>query len=329
MANITPEPIVKIATGFIAAKHLLVANEIGLFEQLAGKPTTLDELAQRTGVPRRTTRIVADAMVSLGFLEKREDRYHNGEATAAFLSGGTGADLRPLLRFLNRMRYPQWLDLEAAVRTDGGHTKWGRMTEDEQRIASEGIAVLTTPAAAALASGYDFGRHRHLLDLGGGTGNFLVAVLGRHKALTASLYELPDTAGVARRALVDQPEARRIKVIDGDFFKDALPEGVDAILVANVVHLFSPERNLDMFRRVRRQVDAGTRLLLVDFWTDPTHTQPPPVPLMAGEFLLFAGEGDVYSAKEAQQWLRETGWRPLQHQPLAGAASLIVAEAAV
>jgi SAM-dependent methyltransferase len=115
-------------------------------------------------------------------------------------------------------------------------------------------------------------------------------------------------------------------VVEGDFFNDPLPDGADAVLVANVVHLFSPAQNLDLLRRARRHVTEGARLLLVDFWTDPTHTQPPAAALLAGEFLLWAGEGDVYSAEEARRWLGETGWRPLEHTPLAGSASLIVAE---
>ena len=47
MTHVTPEPIFQVATGFMAAKHLFVANEVGLFEQLADGPATLDELLIR------------------------------------------------------------------------------------------------------------------------------------------------------------------------------------------------------------------------------------------------------------------------------------------
>jgi SAM-dependent methyltransferase len=328
MAGVTPDPIMKVALGFMAAKHLFVANEIGLFEQLAGRPATLDELAERTGVPRRTLRIVADAMVSLGFLEKGGDRYQNGEVAAAFLSGPRGAGLRPALRHLDRISYPLWRELGDAVRSGQGRSHWGRWSEDEQRIATEGIAALTAPVAARLAAGYGFSRHRHVLDLGGGTGNFLTAVLSRHAVLEATLYELPDTAAVARRYLAGMPEAARIKIVEGDFLKDPIPEGADVVIIANVVHILSPAQNRDVLRRTRRCVPGGARLLLVDFWTDSTHTRPPAAALLAGEFLLWGGEGDVYSAEEARGWLRETGWRVLEHTPLAGPASVIVAEAA-
>jgi hypothetical protein len=65
---------------------------------------------------------------------------------------------------------------------------------------------------------------------------------------------------------------------------------------------------------------------LVDWWTDPTHTEPLAAALMAGEFLAHVG-GDVYSEEEMNSWLAETGWRPLEKLPLAGPISTIVAKA--
>jgi len=93
-----------------------------------------------------------------------------------------------------------------------------------------------------------------------------------------------------------------------------------------VIHLLSPEHNVELLRRIRESASDGCRLLLVDLWTDPTHTQPLFAALMAGAFLLRSGEGDVYSEEEVRGWLQATGWRPLERTPLAGPASLIVAE---
>ena len=70
MTTVTPEPIMKIAMGFMAAKHLFVASEVGLFEALATGPATIEELSSRTGVPSRTVAIAAAAMVSLGMIEQ-------------------------------------------------------------------------------------------------------------------------------------------------------------------------------------------------------------------------------------------------------------------
>src|SRR5690242_4894565 len=106
----------RIALGFMAAKHLFAASEIGVFEKLAGGPLTLDALASATAIPARTLRISVDAMTSLGFLEREDGRYRNSAATAAFLAGAPGPDLRPMLRFWDKLSYPAWLNLESAVR---------------------------------------------------------------------------------------------------------------------------------------------------------------------------------------------------------------------
>jgi hypothetical protein len=49
--------------------------------------------------------------------------------------------------------------------------------------------------------------------------------------------------------------------------------------------------------------------------------------LMAGEFLVVGGNGDVYSADEGRDWLAQSGWRYVEHKPLSGPVSLLMAEA--
>ena len=324
--NVTPDGILQIATGFMAAKQLFVATEIGLFGHLADAPATLDELAERAGVPRRTVRISADAMVALGLVERSGDHYRNAPAAATFLSGQGPADLRPIVRFWNRISYPTWVHLEEAIRSgQAPNRQGGGFSEEEQRIFSEGVGAFAAVPAAALAETYDFRRHRRLLDLGGGIGSVLIPLLRRHAGLRGTLFELPGAAVVARQHLEREPEGKRVEVVAGDFFTDPLPTGHDAIIVTNVIHVFSPEHNRTLFRRARAAATPETRLLIVDLLTDATHTQPVFAALAAGEFLVMAGEGDVYSVEEVREWLQETGWEPLEHLPLTGPTSLLIA----
>ncbi len=289
-----PLQIFELATGFMRAKHLFVAGELGMFEKLADGPATLDELAAKLGTPRRTTRIVADAVTALGLLERQEDKYQNSALAQAHLSGrGNAVDMRPFLRFWNRLSYKRWLGLEDSVRQ-------GK---------------------------YDFSRHNRVLDLGGGTGSFLKALLQRYPKLQCTLYELSTAAAVARKRLADDPQGRRIEIVEGDFLKDPLPKGHDVVLLAHVVHALVSESNLELLRRARQAVDPGARLLMVDFWMNPTHTEPLAGALMAGEFLVVGGAGDVYSVEEARGWLDKSGWRFVELRPLGGPISLLVAEA--
>jgi SAM-dependent methyltransferase len=326
MANESSAKIFEVGTDFMAAKHLFVANEVGLFKKLSAGPATLEELTERIGIPRRTARIVADAMVALGFVERRGDRYQNAAVADKFLSGQHATDLRALLPFFDRILYPIWMKLEEAVRTGKTPSQKFEFTEVDQRVYSEGVEAFSAEQAQSLAANYDFGKHRSVLDLGGGTGSFLITVLSQYSSLQGTLFELSGAATVARQRLASHPLAERIRIVEGDFFKNPIPGGHDVIIVANIVHVFSPERNLELLRRLREGAVAGSHLLLVDLWTDPTHTQPLFAALMAGSFLLRSGEGDVYSDEEARGWLQDTGWRPLERKPLAGAASVIVAE---
>jgi hypothetical protein len=320
----SPEKIFEVLMGFMASKHLFVANEIGLFTALADGPATLAQLAEGLGLPTRTLRIVADAMVALGFIENEDGAYRNGTAADAFLSGRGPVSLAPALRFMNAIVYPLWEGLERAVRTDGPAR--GELTAEQQKIFSEGVEALTAGPAYALATTYDFGRHRRLLDVAGGTGSFLVAILAVHPALKGTLFELPQVAELAERNLAASRVADRVSVLTGDVIEDDLPTGHDVVLLANIIHYFLPQQCVQLVGRVRAAVEPGARLLLVDWWTDPSHTQPPAAALMAGEFLANVG-GDVYSEDEMRAWLTEAGWLALERIPLAGPQSAIIAEA--
>jgi len=242
--TITPEPILQAVTGFMAAKHLFVANEIRLFELLGNDGCSLEELARRTAIPKRTLRIIADAMVALSFLIKQDGLYRNGPVTSTFLSGQTPADLRPLLSFWNQISYPKWHKLEESVRAGGGTAgRFEFSNAKEEEVFSKGVEAFTVPQAQALAEAHDFSPYRSVLDLGGGTGSFLLPVLGRHAHLTGTVFEIPPVAAVARRVLAGHALGVRIQIVEGDFLTTPIPHGHEAIIVANVIHTLSPEHN--------------------------------------------------------------------------------------
>lgn len=322
-----PQLLFDVATGFMRAKHLFVAAELGIFEALANGGKPLAELARDLKLPPRTARIIVDAVTALGFLEREGDTYHNGEIAQAYLSGRGPQDMRPFTRFWNRLSYRRWLTLEDSVRLGRGVSGEFNFTPDEQQIFSEGVEAFSAGQAAALSERYDFSRHRRVLDLGGGTGSFLRIIAQRYPHVESTLFEFPAAVSVARQKLSGTEFAGRITVIEGNFLTDSIPAGHDAVVVANVVHVLTAEENQKLFRRVRDVSGRGTRLLLVDLWTNPAHTDPLFAALMAGEFLVVGGNGDVYSVEEGRAWLEQAGWHFVEHRPLAGAASLLVAEA--
>jgi len=316
----------RLASGFMSAKHLFAASELGVFEALADSPATLESLAARTGLTRRAARISADAMVALGILEREGDTYSNGDTAAAFLSGHGPADLRPFLRFWDKISYPTWCGLAQALGS-GPAKEVFDLDEELQKLVSAGIEAILAGPAAALAEIIDFSGRRRLLDVGGGTGSWSVAVVRRHENIRATIFELPAVAEIARERVAEAGLTSRIDVTVGDAMTEPLPSGHDVFLLANLIHYWSADDNRELLQRVRSAAAVGSQLLLADFWTDRTHTEPVHAALMAGEFAVHLRNGDVYSVDEAREWLNETGWRFIEHKALAGPQSLIVAEA--
>ncbi|HVE46159.1 MAG TPA: methyltransferase [Acidimicrobiales bacterium] len=325
-AGVNPEPIMRLASGFMAAKHLFAANELGMFEALGESPANLDALAARTGLTPRAARISADAMVALGLLEREGDTYRNGEVAATYLAGRTPADLRPFLRFWDKISYPAWIGFADALGSAPAQEVFD-LDDESQQIVSAGIeAVLAGPARALLET-FDFAPHRRLLDIGGGTGSWTIAVAQRHPHLEATVVDLPVVVPMARQRIADAGLAARVRAEVGDVMAGDLPTGYDVFLVANLIHYWTPGDNLALLERVRSAAEPGSRLLLADFWTDATHTEPLFAALMAGEFAAQLRDGDVYSVDEVRGWLQASGWRFIEHTTLAGPQSLIVAEA--
>jgi SAM-dependent methyltransferase len=322
----SPDPIMQIAFGFMAAKHLFAASELGLFEALAEGPTDLDGLAARTGLTRRAARISADAMVAMSLLKRGGERYANTQVADLFLSGAGPTDVRPLLRFWDKISFPAWMNL-AETLARGPAREIVDLDESLQRIACAGIEAFQAGPSAALPETVQLPDGCRLLDVGGGTGSWSIALARQLPHLVATVLELASVAPIARERIADAGLSDRIDVREGDALAGDIPEGYDAFLLANVVHYWSPEQNFELLRTIRHATEPGARIVIADFWTNPTHTEPIAAALMAGEFAVHLENGDVYSVEEAADWLGRTGWRFTGHEPLGGPMSVVLAQA--
>lgn len=314
----TPSRIIDLFAGFMVSKTLFAALEFGLFAAIGPEGATAAELGERCGIPERSARAIADLMTDAGLLARDGDRFRNAPDAEAFLAGRGPFDLRPLARYWDMVSYPMWTNAATAFRTRQGVRP--ELTEEQTEAYESAVALVTAETAADLAGAYDFSGHRRLLDAGGGVGTFVKPILQRYPRLQATVVDLPEVAAlVAEEAAF----AGRLTAVGADLFADPIPGDHDAILVANVVHLFPPERVVDLLRRLRGAVSPDGRLLLVDWWR--TDVAPhPSARFGAGEFLMIGG-GDLYQVDEVTRWLGDAGWRFLRLQPLPPPSGLIVA----
>ncbi|MFD7658746.1 methyltransferase dimerization domain-containing protein [Actinosynnema sp. NPDC059797] len=318
-----PTPLVTAATGFMSAKQLFAASELGVFAALDLGPATALELAERAELPERSARILADAMVGLGLLAHADGRYRNTEVTATYLAGRRGLDLRPFLAFWDELSYPHWQHYAQSMRT----ARPGPFELDEANMGvfMTGVQTYNSLHAVMLAEHYDFRLHRHVLDLGGLSTAFLAEAAARNPGLTGAFVTTGDFLRMVRGS-VPAEVADRISFHEADPLTDPVPGRYDAVLLEHVIHRFDPERNQAILRAARGVVDPGARLLVLDFLllADDARRLDP---VLAGEYLVVDGTV-VYPEDEVHGWLRDTGWAVLETRPLPGSPRVVIAEAA-
>jgi hypothetical protein len=132
-----------------------------------------------------------------------------------------------------------------------------RQRPDEADIFDHAMTAKAVAGVAGVLAVYDFGRFATMVDVGGGRGHLLRAVLDAVPSATGVLFDLPD---VVESVEVGHP---RMTAMAGDFFVDPLPEA-DAYLLMDVLHDWPDEEGVAVLRTVRRAAPAGARLLVVE-----------------------------------------------------------------
>jgi hypothetical protein len=294
-----PTRIIELYAGFMMSQTMFAAVEFGLFAAAGPEPATPAQLAERCTIPERSARALADLLTAAGLFERDGAGFRNAPDAEAFLSGRGPLDLRPMARYWETVSYPAWGSAIEAFRTRRGVRP--ELDKAQTEAYETTVALVTAETAADLVRSYDFGRHRRLLDVGGGYGTFARPILTAYERLSATLVDLPEVAtAVAEQAVP------RLTAVGADVFEAPLPADHDVILVANFVHLLPPERITELFRRLRAAAAPDAALLLVDWWR--TEAAPhPSARFGAGEFLIIGG-GDLYHVDEVTGWLAETGW---------------------
>jgi hypothetical protein len=163
--------------------------------------------------------------------ELRED-HPAGTRAALDIDGAVGRADLSLIHLLHTVRTG-----EPSFQTQFGRSFWADLAEDPARSASYAAQMGSdvTSWAPAILSAYDWGSLDELVDVGGGDGSLLIALLRECPALRGTVLDLPETAEVARTALAAAGLAGRGRVVAGSFF-DPLPPGAGGYLLSAILH---------------------------------------------------------------------------------------------
>ena len=304
----TPFAIMSLASKFRESRIFLTAVEMDVFTLLAKNPMSAQETANRLEATVRGVTILLDAVVSMGLLEKKEEKYHCPAEVASILSKESPTSILPIAMMATG-GWKRWSDLTDIVRR--GNRIRGTpfdFKESEQEAFTGAMHASAFKMAPGIVAAIKPGEARKLLDIGGGSGAYTQAFLEASPGLTATIFDLPLVINMARRRLATTGLLDRIQFIAGDFCKDELPTGHDLALLSAIIHQNSPEQNIELFRKILRALKPEGRLVIRDHVMSSDHTQPTSGAFFAVNMLVVTAGGRTYSFEEIKSALESAGF---------------------
>ncbi len=321
--NLGPGPLVDLV-GALSFKALAVAVKLGVFDALSGEPLTVAETARRINASERGAGLLLHALESTGYVQKQGDRYANTPIAAKWMARSSANSIADAFTYFEDV-LDRWDHLDESIRRGappitawewfdqhpGGWEKYNLgMIATANMAGGEIIAKVKLPPTA-----------RRLLDVGGGHGWHSINFCRKHPGLTATVLDWPQAIAVARKIIAAEKIGDRVSVREGDFWKDDLGNGYDAALLFNIVHMYQPDKNKDLFRKVAGALNPGGTIVILDQMA--VKASGPMAKAMAGLIgleLFNAVNGQTYPPADVAGWLAATGfnnshWMSLQTVP--------------
>jgi SAM-dependent methyltransferase len=308
MTAMTPERVLGIARGFMESRILLSAVELDVFTLLARRAMSAEEVAGSLETDARGTGTLLDALTGIGLLDKSDGTFHCPPAAAELLSRDSPRSVAPMLMHSVAL-WRRWSALTDVVRR--GTPAQPPAPEQRERDREAFIGAMHTvaaPMAHGIVAAVGPGEARRLLDVGGASGTYAQAFLEACPAMHATLFDLPPVVEIARRRLARTDVLDRITFVAGDFYRDELPGGHDLALLSAIIHQNSAEQNVELYRKIRRALKPGGRLVVRDHVMSPDHTRPLRGALFAVNMLVGTAGGGTYSFEEIRDGLAAAGF---------------------
>jgi len=154
-------------------------------------------------------------------------------------------------------------------------------------IFNEAMIGLTTQAAIAAVAAYDFAGARTIIDVGGGHGVLLEAILKANRHLSGVLFDTPAVIEGAKKRLEACGLAGRCEAIGGDFFH-SVPSGGDIYTLSAVIHDWDDERSVTILKSCHRAMAGKGKLLLLELVLPPPNERSL-APLMDINMMVVTG----------------------------------------
>lgn len=322
--------MIELLRGFATTQAIAVAARLGVADLVAAAPRTVDELADETKTHAPSLRRLLQCLTSLGIFAEDADGKHQQTALSETLRRDAPRTLRAsAIMFGSEFIWRPWGDLWQTIVS--GQPAFERVLgaagldylaahPDDAAIFNAAMTSMSSVQLSDILAAYDFSRFEQVVDVGGGHGLLLHAILSANPHLRGVLADLPSVVAGAS-ALRTGAMADRCEVVGIDFF-ESVPQGADTYLEKSVIHDWNDRDAVRILRNCRRAIRPDGTMLLIEQILKPSN-QPDPARFADLQMLVTAPGGRERTEAEFRALLGEAGFSLTRVIPTAGFMSII------
>src|SRR5215469_2587654 len=327
------EQILQVGLGFWASKTLLSAVELELFTELAKHPETLEAVSSRLALHPRSARDFLDALVALGFLERRDGTYYNTPSTDLFLDKRKPSCIGGILEMANRRLYPSWGNLTLALRTGepqtetraGDEDPFKQLYADPERLRNflHAMTGISRGANLAIAKQFPWANYKSAVDVGTAQGDLITQVALANPHLAGIGFDLPEVGPIFEDYIAANGLTGRVRFEAGSFFDDAIPKA-DVVMMGHILHDWDLDVKKMLIRKAYDAVPEGGALLIYESIIDDDRSKNAFGLLMSLNMLIETPGGFDYTGADCIGWMKEAGFREGRVEHLVGPESMVI-----
>lgn len=326
----------QIAYGLRASQALYVVAKLNVADNLARGPLDAEELSTVTKVDAVALGRVMRALCSLDIFAESSTGKFSLNPTAELLRSDVPGSYRAAVLFsVGEVRWRCWSDLLGTVRTGGrGAERTLGMSlfefyaahPEESEIHDQAMRATSAAHAAAIVGAFDFSPAGIVVDVGGGTGELLAAVLTANSLLRGILFDLPNVVAHAWTVFADNGVTDRVQTTAGSFF-ETVPAGGNTYLLKTVIHDWDDTRAIAILANCRKSMNAGDKLLIIERELPEIGElgRTAEALLLDLEMLVMTPGGRERTRREYARLLFETGFELARVVPTASPVSIFEA----
>jgi SAM-dependent methyltransferase len=304
-----PIPALDALMPLLKARSIHAGVELGVFDALRDGPLAAGELASRCRLDREATEMLLRCLVACQYLEQRGDAYSLSAVARRHLLRGAEKELWAFTLWSGKL-WDTLGRLDEMLATGRGFDLHDSIASPEyQALYQRAMLEVARLHAAKLAGEIELPPGaRRMLDVAGSHGLFAAELVRRNPGLSAEVLDLPNAIGAARALAREEGIGDLVSHRAGDLLTADLGEGeLDLVFLANILHHFRPEQNLELLRRIHRALVPGGQVAIWDIEPAAAGSKAG-IGDLAGLFFRLTSGARTYRPEEYRLWLREAGF---------------------